>query len=121
MSLLLFSLQGVPDEEADEVRDLLQRHNLAFYETSAGRWGVGTAALWLVDESQLSSARGLLDEYQRRRRQQTRLAHAQAQRQGLAPTALRWALQNPARSLAAIVAIAAILYLSIWPFIRLGH
>ena len=52
MSLLLFSLRGVPEDEAEEVRELLTSNRIEFYETSAGLWGTSTPALWLLQEEQ---------------------------------------------------------------------
>ena len=40
MSKLLFRLRNVPDDEADEVRELLTQHSIEFYETGAGNWGI---------------------------------------------------------------------------------
>jgi hypothetical protein len=67
MSLLLFSLRGVPDDEADEIRDLLTEQDIDFYETPAGNWGVSMPAFWLRDESELSAAQALLHTYQQQR------------------------------------------------------
>ncbi len=67
MSLLLFSLRGVPDDEADEVRELLTEQAIDFYETPAGNWGVSMPALWLKDESELEKAHSLLNTYQQQR------------------------------------------------------
>ncbi len=64
MAVLIFRLNGVPDEEAQDVRDLLSDNALHGYETSAGRWGVSIAGLWLVNESDQMLARKLIDAYQ---------------------------------------------------------
>ena len=60
MSILIFRLNGVGDEEADDVRQILIDNKLAFYESSAGRWGISVAAIWLQDESQADRAQALL-------------------------------------------------------------
>ncbi|WP_019529082.1 DUF6164 family protein [Dasania marina] len=64
MSVLIFKLNGVSDEEADAVRQLLDDNALDFYESSAGRWGVSIAGLWLKDNSQKAEARALIEAYQ---------------------------------------------------------
>jgi hypothetical protein len=64
MAILIFRLNGVSDEEAQDVRDLLADNALDSYETSAGRWGVSVAGLWLVNESDRTKARELIDAYQ---------------------------------------------------------
>jgi hypothetical protein len=36
MAKLLLNLRNVPDDEADDVRALLDEHDIAYYETSRG-------------------------------------------------------------------------------------
>ena len=64
MAVLIFRLNGVSDEEAQDVRDLLTDNALDHYETSAGRWGVSVAGLWLVNDNDKTRARELIDAYQ---------------------------------------------------------
>ncbi|ARN74753.1 DUF6164 family protein [Oceanicoccus sagamiensis] len=111
MSILLFKLNGVSDEEAYEVRELLDEHQIDYYETDAGRWGISVAALWLVDKEQLERSRALLEEYQQQRQRQYR--------EPPLPLATRFK-QAPLQHLLIIVAIAAIAYISIVPFLTLN-
>ena len=67
MPILLFNLNGVPDDEAEEIRALLNSNGIDFYETPAGNWAASVPALWLNDESQRSQATLLIDQYQRER------------------------------------------------------
>jgi hypothetical protein len=67
MAVLLFSLRGVPEDEADEVRELLTEHDIDFYETPAGNWGVSMPALWLRNNAELAKAQVLLHDYQQQR------------------------------------------------------
>ena len=64
MAVMIFRLNGVSDEEAQDVRDLLSNNVLDSYETSAGRWGLSIAGLWLVNENDKTRARELIDAYQ---------------------------------------------------------
>ena len=41
MSALIFRLRNVPEDEAMQVRDLLDEHRIDWFETSAGNWGIG--------------------------------------------------------------------------------
>ena len=66
MAILLFSLRGVPEDEVDEVRELLTEQNIDFYETSAGNWGMSMPALWLRDDAS-EKARYALNAYQQQR------------------------------------------------------
>ncbi|MCK4841433.1 MAG: hypothetical protein KAT04_06070 [Methylococcales bacterium] len=67
MSTLLFSLRGVPEDEADEIRILLDKHSIDYYETCAGNWGISMPALWLRNKLELATAQNLLNEYHQQR------------------------------------------------------
>ena len=47
MAHLLFRLRHVTDEEAMEVRQLLDEHGFDVYETQAGFFRLGVDAIWL--------------------------------------------------------------------------
>lgn len=64
MSKRIFDLQGVPSDEAQDVRHLLRRSKIRFYETSEGDY-LGGAALWVDRETDFIEARALIDDYQR--------------------------------------------------------
>lgn len=70
MAKLLFNLRNVPDDEAAEVRALLDAQGLDWYETQAGAFGISAAGLWLREESDWPRARQALDAYQAQRRDQ---------------------------------------------------
>ena len=38
MAKLLFKLNGVSEEEANEIRELLDEHDVDYYERHSGRW-----------------------------------------------------------------------------------
>lgn len=114
MAKLFFKLNGVPEDEADDVRALLSDADIEFYETSAGNWGVSLAAIWLNDEAQLERAKSLLDEYQ-----QARLFNAREQLNEQPPeTFLQRLWRYPMHILAYCVLILVILYISIAPFLN---
>lgn len=73
MSKRVFDLFGVPDEEAQEVRNLLSRKNIQYFETPEGDY-LGGAALWVNNEDEYRKARFIIEEYQQqlRLRAQTR-------------------------------------------------
>ena len=80
MPALLFRLRGVPEDEADDVRELLNRNGIEFYETPAGRWGISIPAIWLHDETQLEPAKSLIDQYQSERACRVRAEYEQLER-----------------------------------------
>lgn len=118
MPTLLFRLQGVDSEEAREVRQLLEDHSLEFFETSAGWWGTGVAAIWLVDDTDATRARELLDTYQ-----SMRVLEAKRRKDlgldGSNSSVWRRLLQQPGYVISAVVAVLLILVLSIWPFVTM--
>lgn len=121
MSVLIFRLNGVAEDEADEVRELLRSHELDYYETTAGRWGIGVAALWLIDDADRDRARSLIEEYQRHRLISARQQWQRDKLEGQAPSLWQRITRDPLRTLAMIGVSLLVLYLSIWPIIKLGR
>ena len=120
MAQLLFKLHQVPEDEAEEVRHLLSEHAIATYETQAGFWGLGVAAIWLVNVEQLEFAKGLLADYQSERlaRQQA-LKAEQLARGEIPPTFWQRLMRQPVRVSLMFLAVAFVLGLSILPFVAL--
>jgi hypothetical protein len=121
MAILIFRLNGVEQAEADEVRQLLLDEGLDCYETTAGRWGLSVAGIWLKDESRVASARRLLGDYAHQRQQRLRGEYLQARSRGELPPLWRRISGAPLRYLAIALLLAAVLYLSIGPFIDMGR
>jgi hypothetical protein len=112
MATLIFRLKYVPDDEADEIRQLLMDHDIAFYETTAGRWQISLAGLWVKDKEQAIQARALIkaDQIERSKDMVT-------------PSFGQWILgylqharQNPIESLFTLLAVALILGITLVPF-----
>lgn len=115
MSSLLLTLRHVPDDEADEVRALLEAQRIEFYETPPGRWGVSAGAIWLRDERDLERARALLAGYQAERSRRAREAYAAARRDGTAPTVWTVLRDDPVRVVAMLLVVALMLALVVLP------
>ncbi len=120
MALLLFKLNGVPEDEAKEVRALLAENAIDVYETEAGRWGISLAAIWLRDEGQLVLARSLIDDYQKQRYIRAREEYEKRREAGELETLLGRAVRQPFRFLFYLAAILLVLYLSLMPFITIS-
>lgn len=120
MPELLFRLRGVPEDEAEEVRALLEEHAIRHYETQEGNWKIAVPAIWLPDREQLAEARALLDDYQTKRLQRVREEHQQQRAAGTAATFCGRIREHPLRFLAYVAAAAAVIYLSVMPFLGLG-
>jgi hypothetical protein len=116
LATLLFRLRHVPDDEADEVRDLLEQNEIAFYETSAGNWGISFPAIWLHSDEDYPRARELLDIYQRERSVRIREQYQADKAAGRAQTTFSMLTQNPARVIGYLVLAGIVLYISITIF-----
>ncbi len=113
MAKLLFSLRGVPDDEADEVRDLLSTHEFDYYETSAGNWGVSMPALWISNDGELAKARELLDVYQQSRAISQRAKYLELKQQGKHTSVFQRIKNEPLSFVGYLAAIALVVYASI--------
>ena len=113
MSKLLFKMRNVPEDEAQEVRELLDSNNIEFFETFAGSWGISLPAIWLKREDQLEQARVLLDEYQSERT--NRLKHEYELSRQLGETKTIWHsfTENPFRFIAYMSLVGLVLFLSL--------
>lgn len=121
MSILLLNLRHVPDDEADEVRALLDANGIAWYETRPSRWGISGGAIWLSDETAAPVAGRLLDDYQQLRVARARAEHAQAQREGRAPGWWSTVRDDPLRLFAALLATAFVVGLLVLPVYLLSR
>ena len=119
MATLLFRLANVSEEEAWEVRRLFDQHGFDTYETHAGFWRLGVDAIWLRDDSQLDAAREVLARYQAERQTRVQREHADRVERGQAPTLWQRLRQHPIRVLLVGLAVAAILALTLVPFLGL--
>ena len=120
MPVILFKLRNVPDDEAEEIRELLSRHNIEFYETPAGRWGISMEAIWLKDESLLDDAKQLIDEYQTQRYQRVRQEYEELENQGQVESFAQRLANRPVQVLFYVAIILIILYFVTMPFIKLA-
>ncbi|TDO95858.1 DUF6164 family protein [Marinomonas balearica] len=112
MAKLVFRLKNVPEEEADDIRQLLSDNDIAFYETSAGRWQVSLAGIWVKDNEQAITARQLIVEDQILRAK----AAVPISRRDWIVGVFQHARHNPVEMLFTIAAIVLITGLSLYPF-----
>jgi len=113
MAILLFSLRGVPDDEAYEIRELLTEQHIDFYETSAGNWGVSMPALWLKNEQQLNQAQQLLQTYHQTRQITQRQLYLQRKQAGEHKTLLGVFKEKPLLISGYFIVMLLTVYISI--------
>lgn len=121
MPIRLFSLRYVPDDEAQELRELLEKHQIDFYETGPGNWGISAGAFWLRTDERLEEARQLIDAYQEQRAKNARQEYEALKRAGQQRSFLDIVREKPLQLLLYIAAILFILYVSLKPFLSLGQ
>ncbi len=120
MPRLLFNLRGVPEDEADDVRELLTEQDIDFYETSAGNWGVSMPALWLRNDADLEKARYALNQYQQQRFLVARENYMQLKKTDQHKTLLKAFIERPVLYCAYLFAMLLVVYVSIKLLFELG-
>ena len=121
MAVILFKLRNVPEDEAQDIRDILEQHDIDYYETSAGIFGFSMPAIWLKDESQLETASCLIEDYQQQRLLHAHEEYARQQLDGKARTIFDIFKEAPLRYIGYILTIALVVYFTVILFIQLGN
>jgi hypothetical protein len=116
----LLSLRNVPEDEAEQVRRLLEANGIDYYETPASLWGVSGGAIWLKDDQPVARARDLLNEYQVQRAKDMRALHLEQRRAGGVDTLWGRVRRDPLRMLLYLAVVVLVLYLSTKPFLDFG-
>lgn len=117
MSKLLFRLRNVPEDEAQDVRELLESNDITYFETSAGNWGISLPAIWTNESEKFEFARGLIDEYQTERTLRLRREYELSKERGEARTLWHSFRESPIKFIVFSSLIGAVLYLSIQVFV----
>lgn len=111
-------LRYVPDDELAEIQDLLEQHELAYYATSAGNWGISLPALWLVEESELERARTVLEDYGKQRQSSSQALYEAMKASGSQRTVMDIVRENPLRFVLYIAIVFVTGYISLMPFLQ---
>jgi hypothetical protein len=119
MSRLLLNLRNVPEDEADDVRALLDANGIAYYETTPGPWNISVGGIWVKEDADLGEARRLMAGYQQQRGERARAEHAAAVRAGTVETFWSQLRAEPARVLLAVLGILLALALVALPVLLL--
>lgn len=121
MAVQVFRLRNVPDDEAEDIRNLLTTHHFDYYETPAGNWGISMPAIWLQNDDQLDKAKALIDEYQQQRSKKAKLERERAIQEGNRKGLISSFLKSPIQTIVYTALAVVILYLSIKPFLNFGQ
>jgi Family of unknown function (DUF6164) len=112
MARKLLNLRHVPGDELEEIYELLQSHDIACYETSAGLFGISLPALWVRDELQWPKAQALLEEYSTERLRRAREQQAEAMANGQVRTLWQVFAERPVRFVVYLMIVVALVYVS---------
>lgn len=117
MAQLLLNLHQVPEDEALEVRSLLDEAGIGWYETQPSFWGVSHGGIWVREDAEAARARQLLHAYEAERSARMRAEWAAARAAGTAPTLWTQLRDHPGQAFIALLAIAfavALVALPVW-------
>jgi hypothetical protein len=116
MPVKIFSLKNVPDDEQEEIRDLLIENKIDYYETPGGNWGISMPAIWINDDSQFEQVKLLIDQYQKKRSVRIREEYEKLKKEGKHQTFIEKVISDPIRSVIYILIALGLMYISIKPF-----
>lgn len=119
MAKLLLNLRNAPDDEADDVRALLDVKGIAFHETTPSIWGLSAGGIWVTDDADFAAARIAFDDYERERSIRVRAEYAAAKRDGTAETFASVLRDDPLRVAMILLGILVVLGLATLPFLLL--
>lgn len=119
MAKLLLNLRDVPDDEADDVRRVLDSGGIGYYETRPSFWGISAGGIWIRDDADVAEAKRLMADYQRERQARARAERAEAERAGTAVTFIDVLRTQPLRVVLAAIWIALVLGLVAVPVLQL--
>ncbi len=115
MSKRLLNLRHVPDDEADDVRALLDEYHIAWYETPPGFMGLFAGGIYVKEDAAFPRAKHLMDQYQAQRQARARAEYAAAVKAGTAETFRSQLRAEPARVVLTLIAIVLLIGLMAVP------
>lgn len=119
MPKLLLNLRNVPDDEAEDVRALLDAKHIPYYETRPSPWGISAGGIWIKEDADFEIAKRAFDDYEQQRSVRVRAEYAAARRAGTAETIVSMLRDDPLRVVMTVVGILIILGLVTVPFFLL--
>lgn len=119
MAKLLLNMRMVLEDEAADVREMLDSAGIGYYETEPSRWGISHGGIWIREDSDLPRAKRLMAEYQAQRGERVRAENAAARRDGTAETFADVWRERPGQVVLNVLAIIVLLLLVALPVILL--
>ena len=121
MPVLLLNLRDVPEDEAGEVRALLDAEGVEWYETRPSLWGISGGGIWAARDDQAQVARERLARYQAERGRRMRAERERERAEGRAPSAWSAFRERPLQAVATVLGILMMLAVATLPFLLFGR
>ncbi|UTF61328.1 DUF6164 family protein [Gilvimarinus sp. DA14] len=118
MSHLLMRTSGASFDEVAGLIDRLEAEDIECYQTDSGFWRLGVDGLWVRNSADTERAKRVLEEYQAQFRQEAQEQHRALHARGEAPSFAGQLWRHPVKVILALAAVAAILAISLLPFMR---
>ena len=119
MAKLLLNLRNVPEDEADDVRALLDAKGIAFHETTPSIFGISAGGIWITEDADFAAAKRAFDKYEQQRSVRVRAEYVAAKRAGTAETIVSMLRDDPWRVVMTVLGILIVLGLATLPFFLL--
>lgn len=112
MARRLLDLRGVPPEEAEGLRDALDRAEIEYYELPPTAFGISAGSIWVRHDNDFQRASGIFDNFQH--------DFTRSARENRVPDSFSARLRrNPGNVVGYIAAAVLILLLMLWPIFQL--
>ncbi len=119
MSKLLLNLRNVAEDEANDVRALLDANAIGYYETQPSPWGISFGGIWIRDSAEHPRAKALMAEYQALRGERVRAERQAALADGTAETFASLLRRRPLFVVAMLLVMLVVASLVLLPFFLL--
>ncbi|WP_305804083.1 DUF6164 family protein [Stenotrophomonas sp. YIM B06876] len=119
MSKMLLNLRNVAEDEASEVRALLDANAIDYYETRPSPWGISFGGIWIRDNAEHARAKALMAGYQARRAERVRAERQAALADGTAETFGSLLRRRPLFVVAVLLGMVVVASLVLLPFFLL--
>lgn len=111
MAKLLLNLRNVLDDEANDVRAMLDSGRIAYYETPPSPFGISAGGIYIKDDADIVEAKRLMADYQAQRRARVRAEYEASVRDGTAETF--WTVLRAEPKRVALTALAILVLLGL--------
>jgi len=112
MAKLLYRLHNAPEDEVADIITLLEDNEVEYYQTHAGRWFLGIAALWVHTQEQYDRARPLIEAYCQQRNSLFSEERQRLDNLSFAQGLFERLRQDPKGFVVNLLAIAMVLFIS---------